>query len=268
LHPARLDPIRTPAAAGMPYQEVAFPGHGVELRGWYLPGRGDAAVVLVHGFPGERSRLLGLVPALHAAGFHLLLYDQRATGRSGGEMVTFGYLESADLAAAADFLRTRAGARAVGAFGASFGGSVVLLGAGQEAELDAVVVDSPFADIEVLVTEGAPARLFGPVIGLFTSILSPLMLRHAEWQSGLRAADARPLDVVHRISPRPLLLIHGLDDPLYSYQHSVALYERAGDPKELWLVPGATHGGARALDRAAYDRRLVQFLVSALHGAP
>jgi alpha-beta hydrolase superfamily lysophospholipase len=264
LHPGRLEPVRTPAAASLAYEEVEFRGRDVVLRGWYVPGHGNHGVVLVHGFPGERSDLLALVPALHAAGFHVLLYDQRAAGRSEGEMVTFGYLEAPDLEAAADYLRRRGELRAVGAFGASFGASVALMAAGRGAALDAVVADSPFADLETLVAEGAPGKLFGPLVGLATPWLSPLMLRHAEWQSGLRAADARPLDAVAGISPRPLLLIHGLADTLYSYQHSVSLYERAGEPKALWLVPGAPHARARERDRRAYDRRIVQFFLDAL----
>jgi fermentation-respiration switch protein FrsA (DUF1100 family) len=53
--------------------------------------------------------------------------------------------------------------------------------------------------------------------------------------------EARPLDIVGRISPRPLLFIHGSDDVLISPRHSVALHAAAGEPKELLLLQGATH---------------------------
>jgi fermentation-respiration switch protein FrsA (DUF1100 family) len=275
LHPPRtLSPV-TPAARGLAYEDVTIPAGDVALQGWYIPGSSDAAVVLVHGVPGNRGQLLSWVPALHDAGYHLLLYDQRGQGASGGDVVTYGYLEAADLAAAADFLRERASARAVGALGVSLGGAVVLLGAGQGARVDAVVADSSFADLAALIEEGTPTRMFligqlllGQAVGAAWERLSPLVLWHAERESGLRAAAVRPVEAVTAISPRPLLLIHGLDDRLFTYANSVRLYEAAGDPKELWLVPGGKHGTVRSQQPAEYDRRVVEFFRRALGTEP
>jgi pimeloyl-ACP methyl ester carboxylesterase len=267
IHPARVAATRTPANLGLGYEDVTFAGQGVDLSGWYVPGYGDTAVVLVHGFATNRTDQLGLVPALHAAGSHVLLYDQRGVGASGGDSVTFGLYEASDLAAAADYLRARSGARAVGAVGLSLGASVALLAAGRGAPLAAVVADSAFADLEELVSEGTPVRLFvlGSFVGPLWRGMSPLILWHAERQSGLSASAVRPVAHVGKISPRPILLIHGLEDRLLSYENSVALYEAASAPKELWLVPGANHALARRRDPAAYDRRVGEFLAGALH---
>jgi fermentation-respiration switch protein FrsA (DUF1100 family) len=46
---------------------------------------------------------------------------------------------------------------------------------------------------------------------------------------------------VGRISPRPLLLIHGADDIRLPPSCSEYLYARAGEPKELIIYEGATH---------------------------
>src|SRR5205807_4169970 len=51
----------------------------------------------------------------------------------------------------------------------------------------------------------------------------------------------RPIDAVARISPRPLLLMHGRADSLLPYANSQQLYARAREPKELWLLDGADH---------------------------
>ena len=268
LHPARLVTPTTPAALGLQYDEVTFQNQDVDLRGWYLPAHGDAGVVIVHGFPGERSSLGGIAPALHAAGFHLLLYDQRASGTSGGESVTFGYHEAGDLNAAAHFLRERAGVRRVGALGVSLGAAVALLAAAQGPQLDAVVADSAFTSLHAAVAEGAPARLFGALTGQFGAWLSPLILRHAEWQSGLRAGQVHPLGVVGQIAPRPVLFIHGLNDDLYGHDHSVRLFAAAGEPKDLWLVPNTPHARARLTAGEEYDRRVAEFLSRALTPVP
>ena len=73
-------------------------------------------------------------------------------------------------------------------------------------------------------------------------------------------ASPAPLDrLVPRISPRPILLIeagHGQGgetlNPLY--------LERAGEPKEYWLLPEASHTGGLEARPAEYERRVVGFL--------
>ena len=45
-----------------------------------------------------------------------------------------------------------------------------------------------------------------------------------------------PYDVVDRIAPRPLLLIHGTGDWAVDWAHSEALYAKAGGPRDLWLA--------------------------------
>jgi fermentation-respiration switch protein FrsA (DUF1100 family) len=62
------------------------------------------------------------------------------------------------------------------------------------------------------------------------------------------------------ISPRGLLLIAPEDDRLVSSSQSRALYQRAGEPKELFLVRGAEHSEARTVAGLAYERRVLGFL--------
>jgi len=61
----------------------------------------------------------------------------------------------------------------------------------------------------------------------------------------LESADAylrfSPEDVVARIAPRPLLLVHGAENRLHSPEESQRLYEAAGEPKQLVLLEGAGH---------------------------
>ena len=45
----------------------------------------------------------------------------------------------------------------------------------------------------------------------------------------------------NRISPRPLLIVHGAQDSILPPECSTLIYERALEPKELVLLPGAGH---------------------------
>jgi len=50
-----------------------------------------------------------------------------------------------------------------------------------------------------------------------------------------------PIDVVHKVSPTPILFIHGKKDWLIEVDHSRDLYEAALEPKEFYLFPNAGH---------------------------
>ncbi|MFC7668048.1 alpha/beta hydrolase [Hymenobacter humi] len=69
-------------------------------------------------------------------------------------------------------------------------------------------------------------------------------------------------DLVPRISPRPLLLLHGSADEVLSDACSRYIYAHAKEPKELRLYPGCGHG----LDecREQVDTEVVGWLVKQL----
>ena len=53
--------------------------------------------------------------------------------------------------------------------------------------------------------------------------------------------DFRADDVVGKIAPRPLLLLHAANDSVTPTEQSIELFKRAGQPSELHLVSDADH---------------------------
>jgi uncharacterized protein len=53
--------------------------------------------------------------------------------------------------------------------------------------------------------------------------------------------DFRADDVVGRIAPRPLLLLHSANDSVTPTEQSIELFKRAGQPTELHLISDADH---------------------------
>ena len=80
-----------------------------------------------------------------------------------------------------------------------------------------------------------------------------------------------PVEAIGQIAPRPVFLMHGDQDDVVPVASAHALYERAGEPKELWLIEGLKH--CKALDEAydPFTSRVVEFfdrwLVAADHGS-
>lgn len=77
----------------------------------------------------------------------------------------------------------------------------------------------------------------------------------------------RPEEVVHRISPRPLLLVHGAENRLHLPYESRSLYEYAVEPKRLELLPGAGHTEWMFDDHPTFVG-LVRMLDQFFRGAP
>ncbi|TDN92914.1 hypothetical protein [Microbacterium sp. BK668] len=160
---SRLPLTRTPAEAGLAYEEVVFHAtDGVELKGWFIPaGTGPApTVVWVHGWLWNRmGNVAGRVPfrdrdvdflpatkALHDAGYSVLTFDLANHGESGDRRpLTFGPWEGRDFVGAVTYLRSRDDVIAdrIGAIGMAAGGNTVLYGAPEALPLRALLIVQP-----------------------------------------------------------------------------------------------------------------------------
>ena len=73
---------------------------------------------------------------------------------------------------------------------------------------------------------------------------------------------AYPISVISRISPRPLLLIYGeLEAEKARPQEQLA---QAGEPKDLWIIPGCWHGGYLDVVPEEWEQRVMTFFDRAL----
>jgi fermentation-respiration switch protein FrsA (DUF1100 family) len=189
------------------------------------------------------------------------LFDFRAHGASDGVRSTIGYREADDIVAAVAFLAARPelASLPVGVIGVSMGGAAALMAAAREPRIAAVAADSAFATLHDIAAGGL-RELYRLPAYPFT----PLIVRFGELLTRARIRFNRPVDAVAAIAPRPLLLIHGDADTLIPLKDAHALYAAAGEPKELWIVPGVRHGSALAHDQDAYIRRLDHFFSDAL----
>jgi pimeloyl-ACP methyl ester carboxylesterase len=71
--------------------------------------------------------------------------------------------------------------------------------------------------------------------------LPSLSSRSAPLSTQAGVMDLSPLDLVDRLAPRPLLLMHGMRDQIIAPVHSQVLFQHARDSKKLWLVADAHH---------------------------
>ena len=251
----QLGETHTPAEYGLQYETVEFKAtDGLRLRGVWISSSGSEKVVIIlHGHGGSYDFDLYRAPTLHDAGFNVLLFDFRAHGRSEGRRMTFGYEERRDVLGAIEFLH-RQGMQHIGLLGFSYGGIVSML----------VTPDCP--DVEAVITDGGPARMRSAIaargveMGLPVWLTKPiawLIISITSLRLGVNLFHYEPIHWVDKITPRPILFIHGdLDQYLPDFN---ALYEAAQPPKELWRLSDAGHTTASQLYPEEHTRRVLEF---------
>lgn len=251
-------PSRPHPPADLAVEEVSFSSDSARLSGWIVRGiEGRPAVVLAHGFKGSREDMIPWARFLHEAGYNVLLFDTRACGQSGGSVIGLGTLEAHDVAAAAHFARDRFAARRVAALGISLSAGAAILAAADDTSIDGVIADSAWTD-QVFALE----RLGSLPVGSVQLPLPPLAIPALNVFVGEDVTKARPIDVIARIAPRPVLLIHSADDGNATTPPAGAdrLYAAAGEPKRLWIAPRGGHVGAIEAFPAQYRARVLDFL--------
>jgi alpha-beta hydrolase superfamily lysophospholipase len=234
---------------------------GLSLQSWYLPGTRDAAIIVSNGYRGRAGDVLGIGSALQRAGFHVAVFGWRGTPGSDSAHHTLGVHECRDLRAVVDALTARLGPMPLGLLGYSMGGAVSIAVAADDPRVAAVCTDSAFSNPQQVLGDGVrsvfriPSQLIVAPVDLFVA-----------HRVGARLDELRPAEAVARLAPRPLLVIHGEADTTVRPGHARRLVDAAGEPKELWLLPGVGHVGAYFADRLAYVDRVTSFFDAALLG--
>lgn len=251
--------IARPQAAPAELLNVSFTTRqGVQIRGWTLPSRNGARIVLCHGSGSDRSELLAEALALHTRGFGVLLYDSPGHGESGGE-VHWGEGEYQALEAALSQAEQAADSAPLrlGLFGHSMGGYVAALVAARDPRVRALVLAATPSHLgEHLRWE---YRRWGPVS--YAPAILAVRLR------GLPLDGPMPVDVIGKLAPRPLLLITGSEDNHVPRHMTEALLAAARPPRQLLVLPGAGHGGYAQQVGKPYLDQLSDFFERSL-GSP
>jgi len=214
----------------------------------YLPdttGRPCPALCLCHGIPSgqpassDDAGYPGLAEKFCAAGFITLIFSFRGAGEAQGNLDMLGWTR--DLMAAIDFL---AGLDEVDksrlcVLGSSAGAAVSVYVAANDPRVSSLITFACPAEFSFLTDKKRAKATIDHfrTIGVIKDTSFPPSEK--EWLNGFSTVS--PLKWIDKISPRPLLLIHGEKDDLVPVEHARKLFERAGEPKKLVIIPGAGH---------------------------
>jgi uncharacterized protein len=220
------------ADLGREYENVKFDSaDGTRLAGWWVPARTPSSrtIIFCHGLAANRTQTLKYHAIADWLDANLFLFDMRGHGDSSGRASSMGYRERDDVQSAIAFVRHHrpSQSRQVIGMGVSLGAAVLAdVAADLEPPLDGLILDSGFT---------ATADMDHSLPTFFRGWLLTIGLPIADWNAGCPITDFRPVDSIGR-ARAPVVFLHSRYDWITPAEHSVRLYERAAEPKELVIL--------------------------------
>jgi fermentation-respiration switch protein FrsA (DUF1100 family) len=220
------------------HQDISFKTpDGLTLQGWFFKpeGKSSGSILYLHGNAENMSTHINNVLWLVKDGFAVFVFDYRGYGNSEGRPSMKGVHLDAEAALKALIDLSGSDANNIIVLGQSLGGAIAVYTVANsplKSHVKALVIDSAFSSYRTIAREKAAQfavtwPLQYPLSFLVNDHYSP-----DKW--------------IEKISPVPLLIIHGERDEIVPLHHGTALYEKASSPKEFWVVKRAGHIGAFA----------------------
>jgi uncharacterized protein len=263
---------------------VLFPTtHNLMLHGCYLQARTSRRGVILFGleFGSKRWSCAPYCDYLRDAGYDVFAFESRGQGESPSQpgyvpMVWVTDFELDDYRAAIAYLKSRPDAdpQGIGFFGLSKGGSAGLHVACENPYVRCCVTDGIFALHATMIPY---MRKY-----IFVYTRKPWMAKSLpQWYYQHAARLGRKLlgkerhctfpnleKMLPRLTPRPLLMIHGDSDTYVKPDLAEELFALAREPKELWVVEDARHNQAFHVANGEYKERVLTFFDKHLAVAP
>jgi pimeloyl-ACP methyl ester carboxylesterase len=265
----------------MSEQRVSFTFNGLALAGvvripdGVATGERRPAFMVLHGFGSNMNAGNVLKPCamLEELGYVTLRFDMPGCGESEGEKGRLICLEQVGAVGAALTVlaqRAEVDPARIAVMGSSFGAAVAVYAGGVDRRVAAVVSASgwghgerkfrgqhptreAWAKFTAMLEEGrrhrertgkslmVPRYDIVPIPPEMRTHVVPGSIQMFPAETAQSMFDFRAEDVVGKIAPRPLLLLHSASDHVTPVEQSVGLFEHAGQPSELHLFADTDH---------------------------
>jgi pimeloyl-ACP methyl ester carboxylesterase len=267
---------------------VTFPAFdGLPLAGMIVRGNPDGPcrglILFAHEFCADMQSCARYCRPLVDVGFDILTFDFRGHGQSECEpdyaprqWVT--EREIHDIRGAAAFaqgwLAEQGRPPRFGVVGISRGACAAILLAAENPAVAAIVADGAYStDTTIEYFMKRWAYIFATLRVVYENH-PPAFWRLLRWSMMLcarrefRCSFPSVRKAIARMTPRPILFIHGERDSYLPTEQSRRLYALAAQPKALWIAAAARHNQAAVLHPQRYARLTIGFLAEHVTGLP
>ena len=236
---------------------------GVSLFAQILEAKNAVGtVLLMHGYRGNGVSDFGAVFRFyHEHGYHIVVPDERACGKSGGKYITLGVKESLDCKSWTEFIVQKYGTELpIFLDGISMGATTVMMATmrGLPKNVRGVIADCGFTSpwemiCAVLRTTGKfPIFPFAYIARLYARIFAGFGL------CSLSATEAMKTCKI------PVFFAHGKADRFVPYEMTNENFAACTAPKELFTVDEAEHGMCYLIKPKEYEEKILAFFARCL----
>jgi uncharacterized protein len=230
---------------------------GIILRGYLIEAatKAKATIVHLHGIGGFKESKIPFAKMLANEGYNVLIYDQRAHGKSSGTYCTFGENEKKDLSKIIDSVLRRLPNVPIGIHGSSMGGAVALQCLEFDERIKFGIVESTFNTLENVVVE------YGHDYFKFRSRwIARRVLSKAAVIANFNPFSIKPVESCKNIE-QPMLMVHGDKDENIPIAFNIENFKALKSiDKEFYTVLGATHFDVGEVGGEAYKKKVLDFL--------
>ena len=200
-------------------------------------------VLYLHGNSSSRLEGLNNLQILLNSNINLFVIDFPGCGLSDGEFISLGYHESHDVKVIVDFIEKLPGVGKIGLWGRSMGAATTMIYTHTDDRIKAIVMDSPFADFNILAKELVLKQVKLPNF-LIEGALKIVRMTIRK-KNGLDIERLKPIDSAPK-TMQPAIFVHANSDELINNKHSDMLYNAYGGKDKKLLKCVGNHNTKRS----------------------
>ena len=235
---------------------------GLRLCGKLYHGKKDAPLILFfHGYHGMAAwDGYGFFQLCKTNGFNLITIDERAHGKSEGNVITFGIKERYDCKLWTEYAVKRFGEGTdIFLAGVSMGAASVMMSStlGLPGNVKGIIEDCGYSGPADIIKETIRVMKL-PVKPVYQLIkLGAYLFGHFDLEADTALGAVAKTNI-------PILFIQGEGDSVVPPSMGVELYEACKSPKELTMIKGADHANSAMTDYETYERVILRFIKESL----
>lgn len=234
-----------------------------ELNAVWVPAEYPSkfSIVIAHGYKGNGMTMANQAQMFHYMGFNVLLPDNRGHGDTSDPYISFGWRDHYDYLSWIQMIINRVGKESkVYMLGVSMGGATALMLAGENlpSQVKGIIADCGYSSLIDELTYLARKVTNLP--------LAPVLKTMSLINKIKTGFPFEAVDSVKQLSHAkvPIFIIHGADDDYVPTYMAYENYNAIKGPKQIWIVPNASHAMAFWVNPREYHLQIANFIKSTL----
>ncbi len=235
---------------------------GYDLYAEYLkcPTESNKTIYYLHGYGVTRAQAIWFLEKYHELGYNVVMYDQIASGKSGGKYSTMGVKESRDLKTVKDYIENTYGkSEKVALHGISMGASTAIYYAEKYGDIDYILADCGYSTMKDIVIHqykqqfNLPNFPFINLANIGLKMKANYTLNDVDCLQSIASDELNNVDIV---------IIHGAQDNFTPVHMAYDLQQASTGNSKLEIFENADHADCYQSEPQRYERIMEQLLIS------